>query len=527
MAPPEEVMSTAQSLQEPEYAKKLQELQRAKELADAEKAKLEAETGRLQAQKALDAQKSRNVTDEINAKAAAATSEKQLAEAEKARIDAQRALEQAKSPPDRAAEDFQTKTKAEKERAEAQKATADAQKAEADASKAKSEAEVAAFKARFGEVPTSPYKGEITLKDNAGKTEAILLATHAIRSVASTIAAQVQSKAGEVMLISSADIPKFDSLIRFRAEIGIVRKAFDASDDVSRDAMEKGAADAAKRPGIVERAQAPKRERAVPLPTAAGLAIEAADKFLGFFRSDYTVGGIDVTLEDAALINELAGQLTEKHVTVYLPKLFDAMLLESGSSVVSEVEALALRRVDSGSTAVVHERLSAGWTERAAHEADDQKKKQMAAAAEAHQHAAKELLTSVALYDSWFARFSSSDEKLAAVPIVAVIREQAIMNALNQGRSLLVAHLHASGGSYYTKKNIWTAFGGIPFFHMGGTVASFALIHGTTGAVVAAGTVPVHGGFLKATKLANEIVIRPGPPQCKRSWLAQLLGRGW
>ncbi|WP_316224886.1 MULTISPECIES: hypothetical protein [unclassified Bradyrhizobium] len=510
MAPQDETISTAQ--QQPAHAKKLQELQRAKDLADAEKARLEAETGRLKAQKALDTEKSANVTDEIKAKVAAATSEKQLADAEKARIDAQRALEQAKSPPDRAAETFQAKTKAEKERAEAQKATSDAQKAEADASKAKSEAEVAAFKARFGEVPTSAYKGEITLRDNAGKPEAFLLATHAMRKVASIIAAQVQSKAREVMLISSADIPKFDSLIRFRAEIGIVRKAFDASDAVSRDAREQEAVGAAKRPDIVEPAEAPKgKSAAAPLMTTAGLTIEAVDKLLGFFRSDYAVGGVDVTLEDAALINELAGQLTEEHVTVYLPKLFDATLLESSASVISEVEALALRRVDSASTAAVHERLSAGWTERAAHEANDQKKKRMAAAAETHQHAAKELLTSAALYDSWFARLSSSDEKLAAVPIVAVIREQTIINALTNGRSLLVAHIHASGGSYYTKKNIWTVFGGMPFFHMGGTVASFALLHGPTGAVLAAGTVPVHGGFVKATRLASEIGTRPGP----------------
>ena len=65
----------------------------------------------------------------------------------------------------------------------------------------------------------------------------------------------------------------------------------------------------------------------------------------------------------------------------------------------------------------------------------------------------------------------------------------------------------------------------MPFFHMGGTVASFALIHGKTGAVVAAGTVPVHGGFFKATKLANEIVARPGPPQRKRSWWEPFLAR--
>jgi len=64
----------------------------------------------------------------------------------------------------------------------------------------------------------------------------------------------------------------------------------------------------------------------------------------------------------------------------------------------------------------------------------------------------------------------------------------------------------------------------MPFFHMGGTVASFALIAGKTGAVAAAGTVPVHGGFIKASKLANEIVGQPGPPVRKRSWRDVFLG---
>jgi hypothetical protein len=525
MAAQEDMMSNAQSPEDLDHVKKLLELKRAKELAEAEKAKLEAEKGRLEAQKALDAQKSRGADDELKVKTAAATSEKQLAEAEKARIDAQRALEQAKRPADPAAEALhvkQARAKAEKEFADAQKAAADAEKAGADASKAKSEAEVAAFKAQFGEIPISPYKGEISLKENAGKTEALLLAAHAVRSVAAAIVTEIQSRPVEVMLVSPADVPSFDSLIRFRAEVGIIQKAFDATDGVSQDAMHKEPADAAGQPGIVKPARVPRKEKAVPLVAAAGLAVEAADRFLGFFKSDYTVGGIDVTLEDAMLINELAGLLTEKKFTVYLPKLFNAReLVESGTGVVAELEDLALRREDIASTAIVHERLSTAWTERAMHEAEDEKKKRMRAAAEAHQYAAKALLNSITLYDSWFARLSSSDEKLAAVTIIAVIREQAIMNALNRGRSLLVAHLHASGGSYYTKKNIWTVFGGMPFFHMGGTVASFALIDGKTGAVAKAGTVPVHGGFIKATKLANEIVTRPGPPQHKRPWWAR------
>jgi hypothetical protein len=501
-------MSNGQSPQDPEHAKKIQELLRARELAEAEKAKLEAEKGKLEAQKALDAQNARAADDGLKAKAAAATAAKELAEAEKARIDAERALERAKKPADAAGEALQEKAataKAEKELAEAQKAAADAAKAEADASKAKSDADLAAFKARFGDVPASPYKGDVTLRENAGKTEALLLAAQAARSAAAAIAEAIKTKATAVMLLASTDVPTFDSLMRFRVELGIIQKAFDGMDHISSAAREREPADSGK-PPQAKPARAPKKERAVPPIAAAGLALEAADKLLGFFRTDYTVGGIDVTLEDATLIHELAGRLTDNAVTVYLPRLFNGNeLTQTGADVIAELESMALRRAGGASTAAAHDRLTAVWTERASKEADEERKREMTAAAEAHKRASDAIGKAIALYDSWFDKLSSPKENSAVVPIVAVIREQAMMKALDGGRALLVVKLHAAGGSYYAKKNIWTVFGGMPFFHMGGMVASFALIAGKTGVVAAAGTVPVHGGFLKASELADEI----------------------
>lgn len=526
-------MSNAEAPQDPEHAKKVQEFLRAKELADAEKGKLdaeknrlEAEKNRIEAQKALDAEKASAANDELKAKTAAASTAKALADAEKAQIEAQRALERARKPPDAADEARQAQTataKAKKEVSEAQKAAAEAAKAGADATKAKAEAELAAFKARFGEVPASPYKGDVTLKENAGKTEALLLAAQAARSAAAAIAqATKKTKATEVMLIASPDVPTFDNLMRFRVELGIVQKTFDDMDRVSNAAREQEPPAPATSPPV-KSARAPKRQRAVAPVAAAGLALDAADNLLGFFRTDYTVGGIDLTLEDAMLINELAGRLTENGVTVYLPKVFNGKLMQTGEDVIAELQDMALRRAQTTSTAADHEQRTALWNERAEKEADEGKKKEMTAAAEAHRRAADAIGKATALYDSWFGKLSSPDEKSSVVPIVAVIRERALMNALDNGRSLLVVKLHASGGSYYTKKNIWTVFGTMPFFHMGGTVASFALIAGTTGAVAAAGTVPVHGGFFKASRLPNQLVDEPGPPR-KRSWWSTLFG---
>jgi len=515
-------MSNEQSPQDQEHAKRLQEFQRATELANAEKAQLEAEKARLDAQKALAEQRLRAADDEVKAKA---TAGKQLADAEKDKIEAERALERARKPPDAAAEALQSKAaaaKAEKDVADAQKAAADASKAAADASKAQADASAAAFKARFGEVPTSPYKGDVSLKENAGKAEALLLAAQAVRSAAAAIVAAIDPKPRSVMLVPSADVPSFDNLLSYRVEIGILQRSFAKMDELSVTA---GTAEPPE-PGDaqVERSMESAPAERVPPFTAAGLAVEAADKLLGFFKTDYTVGGIDVALEDATLLNELAGRLTRTGVTVYLPKVFNAIeLRQAGAKLIDELEDLALRRVNADSAAASHERLAAAWTERAAKEANEASKKSMLSTGDAHARAADAIRKATAAYDSWFAKQSSPNDK-NVVPIAAVIREQSLMTALERGRSLLVVKVHASGGSYYTKKNLWTGLGFMPFFNMGGTVVSFALINGQSGVVAAAGTVPVHGGYFKANTVANELVGEPGPPARKRSWWDRLFG---
>jgi hypothetical protein len=385
------------------------------------------------------------------------------------------------------------------------------------------DAYLAAFKARFGDVPASQYKGEVTLEENAGKAEATLLAAQAVRSAAAAIVEninQLETKPTKVTLLATPDVPAFDNLLRFNVEIGIVRKAFDTMDAASSDAKSKEPADdAGQRP--VPKMRAPVKQRAVLPVAAAGLALEAADKLLGFFRTDYTVGGIDVTVEDATLVNELAGLLTRNKCTVYLPKVFTREIMQASEDLMGEFETLAQRRTEGVAAADEHERLARKWTDAGTQESDKKKKEEMSAAAEAHTHAADVAYNAIALYDSWFDKLSFRDEKTSVVPIVAVIRERSMMDALSNGRSLLITHIHASGGSYYAKKNIWTVFGGMPFFHMGGIVASFVLLDGETGAVAAAGTVPVHGGFIKATRLENEIATRPGPP-ARRSWLGRI-----
>ena len=62
----------------------------------------------------------------------------------------------------------------------------------------------------------------------------------------------------------------------------------------------------------------------------------------------------------------------------------------------------------------------------------------------------------------------------------------------------------SSVGSYYTKKNILTAFGAEPFFVAAGVVATYTLIDGSDGGVLASNLVPIHGGYYRAPDVPSK-----------------------
>ena len=432
-----------------DHHKKLEELKKAKELADAEKA-------------ALDAQR-------------------QLLEARKA-------LEQAQKPPDPA----EHALKAQVDAAKAAKELADAKKAQRDA-------ELAAFKAAVGEVPSPPQTGSVELKTDAGKMEATLLATQALRQAASQIDQQCKKAATgqqNVVLFASGEMPNFQAYMNFKAQVNIIKKAF-ADAQENSDKVNK----AAEPPPVIE--------LAVPPLGAAGVVLSAINNLLGFFRTDYSIGGFEVSIEDSVLVSEIAGRLSNGNTkwTVKIPALFDpAALNNAGSEVIGALTALSLKKDDAVKKQSEHERAAGVFQKMATEENDEGKKNDLEKKAQLQTLAAQVQKRAVSLFDGWFGKLSAIDDKTGAVPLVTVIREGAVATALEAGRLLLVAKLHKSGGAYYTKKSMWSVFfPGIPLYHMGGTVASFALLEGKTGNVLAAGAVPIHGGFVKAKDVQKRL----------------------
>ena len=421
-----------------------------------------------------------------------AEAKKAALDAEKALIESQKALKEANDPAKKAMDDKIAQAKAAKEVADADKAAADARKAEADASQA-------ALKAQIGEVTATGYKGGVELKDKPGAVEAALLAAKAVKTAAQEITKALPNEKGTILLYASSDVPNFQALIAFRAQNALVTKAFTDAQNASNTANDK----APPPSGF-------KVEFAAPL-AVAGLTLDAVNKLFSFFKTDYTVGNVELSLDDSLLIHALAGlisgsnnQLTVKLPATYNPDVFS----DPAAAILIELTNLSYLRYGATNQMKIQEQLSTYYTEKANKEADATNKSKLQEQAKFHKDAADAWKAAIGLFDGFLSKLTTSDDKGVA-PLTNVIRESVVAKALSEGNFLLLVKLQKSGGAYYTKNNIVTAFGGMPFYHMGGVVASFVLMDGRTGAVLKSGVVPVHGGFVQADDLPQELKKNP------------------
>ena len=361
------------------------------------------------------------------------------------------------------------------------KAVADTLKSAADASKAQSDAALAALKARVGEVPDSGYTGDVALKDRAGAVEAALQGARAVRIAATRIADRVravrQDPTRALLVFGAKELPTFAALTAFRVQVALVSQAFE----------EASAASQALVGGV-----APPMTSALTA-SAAGLTLDAVNKLLGFFKTDYTVGGVELALGDALLVHAVAATLIAAgEANVQVPATYNPAAA-AGGRVLEPLVALSRARQRGLRLIQQHEsRLTAlatsGGTE-----------------ATAHDVAAVELWkAAIALHDAMSARLATVDDK-GTTSLVAIVREATVAEALSGGADVLIVTVHASGGTFYTTKNLWTALGRMPFYHAGGAVTGFLLLEGETGRALAGDIVPVHSGFLTSSALQNSL----------------------
>ena len=129
----------------------------------------------------------------------------------------------------------------------------------------------------FGSVTGGSLSGAVDMKDKAGAAEANLLASQAIRSAAARIAVRIKPLTSErpILLFNVKDFPNFQRLAAFRFRKELVKQAYKSS-NVSIGAEE----------AVEEAVEA--------VPALASGALDALSKILGFFKSDFTMGGTEV-----------------------------------------------------------------------------------------------------------------------------------------------------------------------------------------------------------------------------------------
>lgn len=468
---------------------RLEELKKQKDLLDAEKLRLESEKAKIEAEKALLSAKQTDDPDvtATQKQASAAKAQKDVLDAQKSLLDAQRALEKAQEPVDKRLDDLRN------------------QKALADAKRDLATSETDALKAQlFGTVTAGNFTGSVDMKEKVGIAEANLLASQAIRTAGARIAARVRASISAdpssvipkedhsanpatpadtppgsvhpLFLFSVKDFPNFQRLISFRFRKELVRQAFQSAGiTIETEALE---------------------EVAAPAVISAGL--DAFSKILGFFKSDFTVGGIEVKADDSQLLFAVAGYLRagfDLHVpTVYSPAAQTAAV----SRLAEELTALVFLRAKAESEA----RTTSSEIDKLEKGNDEEKKRATMLKAQLEQ-----LKGVLALHDSFVSSLAIPDSN-GNLPIAALAQEFAIDDSLQKSMALLVKLENAAGG-YFVKKNLLTGLGAMPLYHMGGSTASYILLAGNNGQVLDSGVVPIHGGFVKAGRVAGELSKEP------------------
>ena len=198
------------------------------------------------------------------------------------------------------------------------------EKAKAENDKAVAEARTAAAKAWVPEHTTAQLEGTTTAADGTG-TIGRVAALGLLRSAATEIAAKVKTAgADRVLIVDDVDLAASDfahalvnsQITRLAAAAARVKRAIQAAEG-TRAATHRATGAPLSRflPGVGAAATA--------VPALVGAVADVA----GYFRSDYTVGKVDVTVTSTPLVTAVAGALITEGITVHVDgfALFDPL----------------------------------------------------------------------------------------------------------------------------------------------------------------------------------------------------------
>ena len=381
--------------------------------------------------------------------------------------------------------------------------------------KGTSEAELAAIKAEVAKVvepltaiKASGIEGEVTTKEDTGKLEATLLASSALESAAKKVKSEIGSAPSGVLIVKTSDTNPVVSLLALRAtqaELlrlhGVINQDdgdFGSAEDLYADVYDIVHGD----PPSPLNAGA---EGLTSTVAIIGGLLDAGSKLLSYFKSDYEFGGIEVSLSDNVFMSALAGEYDGKAATIsslqwaYKQDDLDEIIKEFDDEKTDvqakELDILALRRRITDLTAEVESDIS-----------DEVQKKDLKEKLEKageHLDAAKGYVTA---FGTEYAAYVKGVSNPESAIFIGKLLPALAYERFTAGASVKILRVKVEfvGGSYYTKKNIGTGLGGMPYEAAGGTVVSYELLNPTTGTIDKAGIIPVHGGYKDIDDIAKD-----------------------
>jgi hypothetical protein len=366
---------------------------------------------------------------------------------------------------------------------------ANALKAQSDAEKAAYDSAAAAAKARMGDIPSSGYSGTADASGTAGGTEALLLGAVAINRVAAQMAVRLKSdvpaSVSSLMLYASASIPDFQALMAFNAQREGLKRAFEAAAKSTKEA-EQG-------------------ESLATSVGTVGLGLDAINKLLGYFKTDYKFLDLAVASSDAMLVTALAAELRKQGLNAQMPSTYLPPTVLDGEAFLKPISEV----FDWSEQA--HEKQLRNESEASRTKAKMAKALKDKADADVTQDQtrlsrledAAAIWKAVAERIDGFIKASTTASDKGIVPLALVVQQSWIRSRLDQGAVLVVVQLHKVAGTAYTKKNIWSSLGANPFFVMGGAVAGMTALAGNTGQVLSSAFIPWHGGYRSVSEVED------------------------
>ncbi|MGO4552080.1 hypothetical protein AB4059_13410 [Lysobacter sp. 2RAF19] len=364
--------------------------------------------------------------------------------------------------------------------AAAQEAAYKAQEAAANAESAMITAQQKAFGAKYAVDGQTGIAGDVTLGVGTGKPEAIILVSRSALDSADTIYARlkpsIEARPNQSLLVLTApsDVEAPDAVL-FDIKVTLIENAFKLAQAKFKSASDQD-------PGTG-------KEEGKPGPRMVGISKLGAitgglSKLGSYFLSNYTFQAIDsATYPAVSVADHIAGKAKQDFPTRLVQ--VSGHLLPRDAKLILE----PLARLDAQALEVASEQTIA--TARAA------KLREAGKELAAKRYEASDAVATKALeaYNALVDAVAADPKAANITPLFARILRQKKVLVATEANALVLSMDGASAAQLYSKKNLWTFFGGPPVYTTGASTISYALIDPASDGIIASGHVAVHGGY--------------------------------